>query len=147
MKTTTINLKLRLRERYLIHERTIANCGWASIFVVFLVLISRLLQPIDQPTREALTVKQPVIMFMTTTPQPPLPTYTPMPVPTAVVIIQQAPAPPPEIIEVPVEVQVPVYIEVAAPAQAVPTPAPVVEQPACDERCQNIRGHYVEPRP
>jgi len=117
IKTTT-RLRLAIRDRYLMHERTIANMGWGGVFVVALMLIHSMLKPVDAPTRAVLTVKQPAILIMTTTPQPPLPTYTPLPIPTPVVIEVPAPAPPPvvQFVEVPVNVYVPV--------EAVDTPEP-----------------------
>jgi len=135
MKYTTTNLKLKVTDKYRIHERTIANCGWASIFVVTLLLISNMLRPVDAPTREVLAPMgaKPIIVIATAQAQPPLPTLTPWPTPEPVVIIQQAPAPPP-VVEF---VEVPIYVQ-AAPAQemAVDTPEPPQET-LCDERCLN----------
>jgi hypothetical protein len=151
--TTTTRLRLELRDHWRIHERQIANAAWGGVFVVALLLISRMLQPAPV----VLTVREPAIMIlMTARPLPPLPTLTPWPVPTAVVIVEQAPAPPAEVIEVPVYVEVPAPPQAAqdgpgeaqAPAaevQAAPTPeAPMYE--VMTERQQNIQQHYANDR-
>ena len=144
MKTeTTTNLKLRLLDHYRIHERTIANCGWASIFVVTLLLISNMLKPVDVPTQQVLRVP-PVIVIATAQALPPLPTLTPWPIPTAVVIIQQAPAPPPVVEFVPIYVEVPAQAEpVQAEPQAIPTP---VQYTVLTERQDNVQQHYANER-
>ena len=144
MKYTTTNLKLKVTDKYRIHERTIANCGWASIFVVTLLLISNMLRPVDAPTREVLRVP-PVIVIATAQALPPLPTLTPWPTPEPVVIIQQAPAPPPVVEFVPIYVEVPAAAEpVQAEPQAIPTP--VAEYTVLTERQANVQGHYANDR-
>ncbi len=145
---TTTSLKLRLRDRYLLHEPAIRGALTGCTFIVALLLISRLLAPPAPTIITGITVeaRQPIVVIQTGTPLPPLPTLTPWPTPAPVVV--EVPAQP-VVVEVPVYIQAPPVAAQEAPGQAEEA-APVLEaaptpEVLCDARCLNIQDHYVEP--
>src|SRR5262245_35079153 len=111
---TTTRLRLTVRDRWLLHERSIRNGAVGGMFVVTLLLIHSLLRPTEaQPTTKA--EMRPVILVVTATSGP-----------TATIAPSQSPIVRTEYVQVPVIVEAAptqpppevVYVEVAPPPPA-----------------------------